>query len=154
MGEGQRDGVAKNRPGLAKSRPRGPVSLRWTPLVRGSDAAWRALFESADAVSEGSVVDEVGGPFWYGSTSLILRFSEETTTAQVAFLAGVATCDLHVRLRAVRIAQREAQLRAPSSLGRCSCEIRVRSEERGVRIDVDVQAPLIGGARRVVRQES
>jgi hypothetical protein len=149
-----RGGDTRNHPGLAKSRMRGPVTLRWTPLVRGADAAWRALFETADAVSEGSVVDEAAGKVWYGSTSVILILPPETTEARLAFLSGVAARDLHVRLRAVRLAQREAQLRAPSTLGRCHCEIRVGSEARGVRIDVDVQAPLIVGARRVARRES
>jgi hypothetical protein len=130
------------------------LALRWTPLVHVSDATWRGLFETADAVSEGSVVEESDGPVWYGSTSVILPAPADSTPPRLAFLAGVAERDLHVRLRAVRIAQREAQLRAPSTLGSCSCEIRVRSEERGVRIDVDVQAPLIVKARRIARRES
>jgi hypothetical protein len=143
----------ESRPGLAKSRSPRLVSLQWTPLVRGSDAEWRALFDRADAVSEGSVVDEATGQVWYGSTSVILVLPAETRPADLAFLAGVAARDLHVRLRAVRFAQREAQLRAPSTLGRCSCEIHVGSEKRGVRIDVDVQAPLIlAAARRVAQQ--
>jgi hypothetical protein len=145
-GEG-RDG-GNDGPGLARSRPRGTVSVRWTPLVRGSDANWRALFDAADSVSEGSVVKEGGGPVWYGSTSLILLLPAGTTPEELAFLAGVAERDLHVRLRAVRHARREAAVRAPSTLGRSSCEIRVVSEPRGLRIDVDIQAPLIEGQRR------
>ncbi len=122
--------------------------------MRGSDSTWRALFDAADSVSEGSVVKEAAGPIWYGSTSLILALPPATPASELAFLAGVAAKDLHVRLRAVRLARREAQLRAPSSLGRSSCEIRVVSEPRGVRIDVDIQAPLIVGQRRhVARQE-
>jgi hypothetical protein len=138
----------KSGPGLVRSRSRGPVSIKWTPRVRGSDAHWRALFEAADSVSEGAVVDEASGPVWYGSTSVILALPKETSLRELAWLAQVAEKDLHVRLRAVRLAQREAQLRAPSTLGRCSCEIRVGSGERGVRIDVDIQAPLIEGLRR------
>ncbi len=44
----------------------------------------------------------------------------------------------------------EAAARAPSSLGRSACELRVSTDPRGVRIDVDVQAPLIerSGARK------
>lgn len=139
---------AKRGPGLARCRPRGPVSFQWAPLVRGSDPGWRALFDGADSVSEGSVVKEAGGPVWYGSTSVILAAPAGTPETERTLLAGVAAKDLHVRLRAVRLARREAQLRAPSSLGRSSCEIRVVSEERGVRIDVDIQAPLIEGLRR------
>jgi hypothetical protein len=125
---------------------RGLVSVRWTPLARGSDALWKALFEAADAVSEGGVVREGGGQVWYGSTSLILALPAETSASERAFIAAVAGRDLHVRLRAVRLALREAQLRAPTTLGRSNCEIRVGWEARGVRIDVDVQAPLIEGS--------
>jgi hypothetical protein len=137
---------AKGRPGLAKGRARGPVSVRWTPLARGSDALWKALFQSADAVSEGAVVCAGQGQTWYGTTSLILALPPETSAAERAFIAAVAARDLHVRLRSVRFALREAQLRAPTTLGRSSCEIRVGWEARGVRIDVDVQAPLIEGS--------
>jgi hypothetical protein len=38
-------------------------------------------------------------------------------------------------------------LRAPAPLGEVSCEIHVAEDARGVRIDVEVQAPLIEGAR-------
>ena len=82
---------------------------------------------------------------WYGTTSLILALPEGSSAAERVFIAAVAARDLHVRLRAVRIAHREAACRAPGTLGRSSCEIRVVAEERGVRIDVDVQAPLIEG---------
>jgi hypothetical protein len=136
----------KGGPGLAKGRARGLVSVRWTPLARGSDALWKALFEAADAVTEGAVVCEGRGQTWYGSTSLILALPAETSAAERAFIAEVAARDLHVRLRSVRLALREAQLRAPTTLGRSSCEIRVDGEPRGVRIDVDVQAPLIEGS--------
>ncbi len=136
----------KGRPGLARARTRGLVSVRWTPLARGSDPLWRALFDAADAVSEGGVVCEGRGQTWYGSTSLILGLPTETSDSERAFIAEVAARDLHVRLRSVRLALREAQLRAPTALGRSSCEIRVGWEARGVRIDVDVQAPLIEGS--------
>ena len=133
---------------MVRARSRGPVSLRRATLVRGLDAEWRALFQAADAVSEGSVKGDASGQTWYGSTSVILVLRDDTSPRDRALVALVAAKDLHVRLRAVRLAQREAQLRAPSTLGRCSCEIRVGSEARGVRIDVDIQAPLIEGARR------
>jgi hypothetical protein len=140
----------KAGPGISRGRTRSPVALRWTPLVRGSDAEWRRLFEAADAVSEGSVRCDATEDVWYGSTSVILVLPHDATPEDRELVAGVAARDLHVRLRAVRLAQREAQLRAPSTLGRCSCEIRVGSEARGVRIDVDIQAPLIEGSRRGV----
>jgi hypothetical protein len=132
-------------PGLAKARALGLYEARRAPRIRVTDAQWRGLFDGADMVSEGSVKNESGGSVWYGSTSLILKLPESASAAERALLAAVAARDLHARLRAVRLAHREAQLRAPARLGRSSCEIRVGLEARGVRIDVDVQAPLIGG---------
>jgi hypothetical protein len=114
---------------------------RPTLLLRAPDARWRQLFELADIVSEGGVRDEAHGRVWYGSTSLILPAKE----GDAALLSALAACDLHVRLRAMRAAHREACLRAPSRLGRIACEIRVGCDPRGVRVDVDVQAPLIEG---------
>ena len=113
--------------------------------VRSVDARWRALFDHADAVSEGSVQHETGGDVWYGSTSLILPFPEGSTEPVREFLAAIAAVDLHVRVRALRIARREAASRAPGVLGRSTCEIRFVATPRGVSIDVDVQAPLIEG---------
>jgi hypothetical protein len=97
------------------------------------------MFDRADVVSEGSVREEAQGRVWYGTTSLILPASP----ADVAFYAAVAERDVHVRLRALRAAHREAASRAPGRLGRLSCEVRITADQRGVRIDVDVQAPLI-----------
>jgi len=120
--------------------------------VRGADPRWRELFEHADTVSEGSVRAEKAGRVWYGSTSLILRIDPaDAGDAGPAFLAAIARRDVHVRLRAVRIAHREACARSPCRLGRFTCEIRVESDTRGVRIDVDGQAPLI---ERRVRSKS
>ena len=114
-------------------------------LLRAPDPRWRELFDQADIVSEGSVRAETNGRVWYGSTSLILRVPDGT---EPALLAGLAERDVHVRLRALRTAHREACLRAPARLGRFCCEIRVAPDGRGVRIDVDVQAPLIEGRVR------
>jgi hypothetical protein len=127
------------RPGLAKARELPLVLARPTTLVRATDARWKELFDRADTVSEGSVRDEKTGRVWYGSTSLILPAAPD----QAPWLATVAARDVHVRLRALRSAHREACSRAPGRLGRFCCEIRVEADPRGVRIDVDVQAPLI-----------
>jgi hypothetical protein len=127
------------RPGLAKARELPLVLARPTTLVRAADARWKQLFDRADVISEGSARDEETGRVWYGSTSLILSAEGDDP----AFLAALAARDVHVRLRALRTAHREACLRAPGRLGRFACEIRVEPDPRGVRIDVDVQAPLI-----------
>ncbi len=136
------------RPGLKRGREDALVATRRAALVRASDALWRRLFDAADIVSEGGVVREADGAVWYGSTSVTLVLAPDMALLRRAFMAEVAARDPHVRLRATRLALREAQLRAPSILGRSSCEIRVGSEARGVRIDVDIQAPLIEGSRR------
>jgi hypothetical protein len=131
--------VGVTGPGLVKARVLPLVIARQTVLLRAPDPSWRALFERADVISEGGVRDEAHGRVWYGSTSLILPAYGGDT----ALLSALAARDVHVRLRAMRAAQREACLRAPSRLGRILCEIRVAKDVDGVRIDVDVQAPLI-----------
>jgi hypothetical protein len=127
-------------PGLAKARALPLVVARPAVLVRAPDPSWRELFDQADTVSEGAVCSEAHGRVWYGSTSLILP---TVGRGDPAILAALAAHDFHVRIRAIRAAHREASLRAPSRLGRITCEIRVIADARGVRIDVDVQAPLI-----------
>jgi len=128
------------RPPLAKARRPPIIVARHGLRLHSSDAPWRELFERADVVSEGSVHAELHGRVWYGSTSMILRVPDE---ADGPLLARVADRNVHVRLRAVRTALREASLRAPGRLGRLMCELRISPDPAGVRIDVDVQAPLI-----------
>jgi hypothetical protein len=139
-----------NRPGIVKVREAPLVVARRRLVVRRSNARWRELFELADVMSEGSARDEAQGRMWYGSTSLILP-TPALDGGDVVFLVCLAEHDVHLRLRALRTARREASVRAPSPLGRLVGEIRVTGDKRGVRIDVDVQAPLIepaGIARR------
>jgi len=128
-------------PGIAKARAAPLVLVRRPVLVRSSDSRLRDLFARADIISEGCMRDEPSGRFWYGSTSLILPADDRDSE----WLAAVASRDLHVRVRALRAAHREACLRAPGRLGRFVCEIRIVPDARGVRVDVDVQAPLIEG---------
>jgi hypothetical protein len=136
--------IPVTRPGLAKARAP-VVAMRPTLLVRATEARWREMFDRADVVSEGCARVEANraskgmGRMWYGSTSLILP----ADAAAAPFFAAVAQRDVHVRVRALRAAYREAASRAPGRLGRISCEVRIIADPRGVRIDVDVQAPLI-----------
>jgi hypothetical protein len=131
-------------PGLAKSRGAPLVDMRSMIVARATDARWRDLFESADTVSEGAVRTDGASVVWFGSSSFILPLRAGDGAASRAFLAEIAGRDVHVRLRALRAARREASLRAPAPLGPATCEMRVVAESRGLRIDVDVQAPLIG----------
>ncbi len=141
------------RPGLAKARQRGIVRIETVTRVRGDDAAWRALFERGDVMSEGRVGrGSRGEEIWFGTTSLILPMVREEDPRLRPFVASVAGLDLHVRLRAVRMATREAQSRAPGPLGTAACELSVGEDDRGLRIDVDVQAPLIASRSRTQRR--
>ena len=115
--------------------------------VRGNDHPLRELLARADAVSEGSARKEEGGDtVWYGSTSLVLALPH-LSPAELEGVRAVASRDVHLRTRALRVAHREASLRAPGNLGRLTCEIRFGESPGALRIDVDVQAPLIVGRR-------
>jgi hypothetical protein len=131
------------RPGLAKTRGDRLVRRIAATWLLASDGRFRAMFDAADVVNEGSVRGAGRLAEWFGTTSLILAWpaSIEDPSSR-AFVAAVAERDPHVRLRAIRVARREASLRAPAPLGRVECEVRFGSNEAGLRIDVDVQAPL------------
>jgi hypothetical protein len=145
------------RPGLAKGRRAPHLTLTTGARVRTLDARWREAFDAADAISEGAARTEGDRSTWYGSTSLILSI-EAASDEERAFLAAVAERDLHVRTRALRVAVREATVRAgvelggKACLGKSQCEIRFAVDPEGVRIDVDVQAPLIDGSARARRR--
>ena len=134
--------IARRGPGLAKTTKPDLVSVKSATLLRASDARWRDLFAAADAVSEGSARAEGVENVWYGTTSLIVAFPK-TSEEERRFYAELALRDPHARLRAIRIAKREAASRAPGPLGRAAVEIKTSVDKGGVRIDVDLQAPLI-----------
>jgi hypothetical protein len=131
------------RPGLAKTRGDRLVRRIAGTWLLGSDGRFRAMFEAADVVNEGAVRGVGALAEWFGTTSLILPWPPSLQDpASQAFVAAVAERDPHVRLRAVRVARREASLRAPAPLSRVECEVRFATDGAGLRIDVDVQAPL------------
>jgi len=139
----------KKGPSVAKARAPELVE-RGGRILRTTEGRWRELFAGADAMSEGAVKEEQGERVYYGSTSLILGLPVETPVEDRTFLRAVAEKDVHVHVHALRCAHREAQSRAPGMLGRTVCDVRVSEDPRGLRIDVDVQAPLIE-RRRVTR---
>lgn len=143
-------GKALLGPGLAKGKPTLLVTGSTAGQVRTNDAAWRGAFAAADALSEGAVRDELEGRVWYGTTSLIVPLDPGVTAPFDP--AELAARDVHARLRAVRVASREAQVRAPGSLGPVKCELRFSSHERGLRVDVDVEAALIEAPARRSRR--
>ncbi len=133
-------------PGVRKAQP--PlVQTKTAALMRAFDGRVRELLEAGDVVSEGQARDEDSGRFWYGSTSILLHLpnlsTEERQTVNTAFGR-----DVHLRARLLRFARREASLRAPGGLGLMTCEVRFADDPGGLRIDVDVQAPLIERRRR------
>jgi hypothetical protein len=134
--------TARRGPSVAKAA-HSPLLQHGSPRVRAVDARWRALFDAADTMSEGAIREEADGRVWYGTTSLILEFPTSWPEEERALAFTIAERDVHVRVRSIRAAMREAQSRAPGTLGRVIAETRVTRDPRGLRIDVDIQAPLI-----------
>lgn len=130
-------------PGIAKARSEPLIFRRTMPLVKSSDYRLRQLFERADVMSEGKTRDEPEGKTYYGSTSVILTFSSfggEIPDDRADELRALIAADPHARVRAIRIACLEAQLRARAPIGRVRAELSVRIDRRGLRIDVEVEA--------------
>lgn len=135
----------KERPGLVKVKLEPLLSWRTLPLVKSSDYRLRQLFESADVVSEGKVRDEPEGAVYYGSTSILLRFTSkggQVPDNQAEPMLALLSIDPHARLRAVRISCLEAQIRARAPIGRVRTELFVRRDVHGLRIDVEVEAAV------------
>lgn len=131
------------RPGLRKAYPQPLVRTRTRTFVRTEDVDWRALFETADIVSEG----EANGSAWYGTTSIVLELSTTSPPWQT-FIGALAERDLHLRVRALRAACREGQTRSPSPLETVRAELTFVTQDAAIRIDVDVEAPFKGKAVR------
>ncbi len=131
------------RPGPKKVQ-RLPIGSRRTcQFVQSIDYSWRELFEKADVVSEGAIRDESDGPVYYGSTSVLLAsslYGGGYAEADRDSVLQLLSADPHARVRAVRIACLEAQLRARRSIGAVRAELTIRLDSRGVRIDIDVEA--------------
>lgn len=136
------------RPGLAKVRAAPLFGRRNVALVVAHPGPVRDLVEAADVVSEGATRVEGGALVFYGSTSvLFLRASAGGALAddEVSTFTGLLGCDPHLRLRAVRIAHREATARAGGPLATMLAEIHVAPNARGVALLVEVVARLARG---------
>lgn len=141
-------------PGLRKTRGISLLSERKLSLLHASDYGWRELFETADVMSEGATRSEPEGKTYYGTTSVLLPFTssggripDELADKVTQLLAH----DPHARLRAVRIARVEAQVRSGGPIGRLRAELCVRRVQRGIRVDVDVEARVFEHAARPLR---
>lgn len=131
------------RPGLVKARTEPLLSRKSVPLVKSSDYRFRELFENADVMSEGKTRDEPDGATYYGSTSILLPFTSKggaIPDEQAEQLLGLLEIDPHARVRAIRVACLEAQIRARAPIGRVRAEFVVRRDRRGLCIDVEVEA--------------
>lgn len=138
------------RPGLAKARAEPLLSRRTVPLVKSSDYRLRELFEDADVISEGKIRDDPDGAMYYGSTSIVLLYVSRGGTVpdeRADEMAALVAIDPHARVRAIRIACLEAQVRARAPIGRVRAELFVRRDDNGVRIDVDVEARVFEESR-------
>jgi hypothetical protein len=133
----------RRKPGLAKTRGQPIVKRRQLELWQSSDYRWRELFESADVISEGATREESEGAFYYGSTSILLplfSMGGAVPDEELNDVTRALMTDPHARIRAVRIACLEAQVRSGAPIGRVRAEVFVRSDPRGVRVDVEVEA--------------
>ncbi len=120
-------------------------------MYRSTDYRWRELFESADVVSEGATRPESEGATYYGSTSIILLTRSKGGNVddhQLEVVSRLIENDPHARIRAVRIACLEAQLRAGGPIGRVRAELFVRKDPDGVRLDVEVEARVFEDAEQ------
>lgn len=125
-------------PGLAKTqKPRLVVRLV-RELYRLTPSGLESLLAAADVVSEGAPIDGV----WCGSTSIDLPLPADASTAQLRAL----THDPHLRVHVLRLARREASVRAPGPIETLRCEVSQRTERSLLRIVVDVEA-VLGHAR-------
>jgi hypothetical protein len=130
-------------PGLRKARTVGLLDRRTVELWRSNDYRLRELFECADVMSEGATRNEPDGATYYGSTSVLLPFASRGGAVPDELgreIAALVAADPHARIRAVRIACLEAQVRSNGRIGRVRAELAVRHDTRGVRVDVDVEA--------------
>ena len=104
-------------------------------------------------MSEGATRLEASGPVYYGSTSVILPVTScggLLPDADRSRATRAMTADPHARVRAVRVAYLEAQLRAGGPIEKVFADVTVRSDARGVRVDIEVEARVLsaGGAKR------
>jgi len=120
-------------------------------LVQASDYRWRELFERADVMSEGAPRQEPDGSTYYGTTSILLldrSHGGQLPDGELASAFDAARFDPHARVRAIRVACLEAQLRAGAPLDTIHADLSMCRERRGIRIDVEIEARLLADSHR------
>lgn len=142
---------------MAKTRGLPLLRHRQVEVRQSPDYRWRELFERADVMSEGATRLEPEGARYYGSTSILVPLASRggpLSDGDLAQLTVSLSVDPHARLRAVRIARLEAQLRASGPIGLLNAELVVRRDARGLRFDVEVEARVFEPARRTEGETS
>lgn len=130
-------------PGIAKVARPSLVGRRSVELVSLCEGPWRGAIERADVVSEGRSQRDADGFSYFGSTSMLFKLigaGGDLRPDEVAFAAAALRADPHVRLRALRIAHREATQRASAALGPMHAELFVQATTRGVELTIEVNA--------------
>jgi hypothetical protein len=98
-------------------------------------------------MSEGAARGEGSDRSYFGSSNIILLIAPEGPEQTVQTLAGAVALDPHVRLRAMRVARREAAQRAHGPLDRVRTEITVSPCAKGVAVHVEVEAQVLRDRR-------
>lgn len=138
-------------PGTAKTKALALGTSRTLELWQSADYRLRELFEAADVMSEGATRSEPDGATYYGSTSVLLTFSSHGGSVpkeRARELTRLIANDPHARIRAIRIACLEAQIRSGAPIGRVRAELFVRRDARGIRVDVEVEARVFRNSER------
>jgi hypothetical protein len=141
-------------PGPAKARALSIGNTRTVELWQSADYRLRELFEAADVMSEGATRSEPDGATYYGSTSVLLTYASHGGSVpkdRAADITRLIASDPHARLRAIRIACLEAQVRSGAPIGRVRAELFVRQDKRGIRVDVEVEARVFKNSERPAR---
>ncbi|MEO7033963.1 MAG: hypothetical protein ABI548_08775 [Polyangiaceae bacterium] len=141
-------------PGPAKARALSLGKTRTLEFWQSADYRLRELFEAADVMSEGATRTEPDGATYYGSTSVLLPFASQGGSVpkdRAADITRLIASDPHARLRAIRIACLEAQVRSGAPIGRVRAELFVRQDKRGIRVDVEVEARVFKNSERPAR---
>jgi hypothetical protein len=130
-----------NRPGLAKARQRSTLGTKTRQFIRTVEASLRGWMDGADIVSEGCM----NGDRYFGSTSIFLAWHRAPEGLSYGGDAARALVhDPHLRLRALRLARREAEARATGNLSSVSADLRANFDARGMFFTVDVEARAAG----------
>jgi hypothetical protein len=97
-------------------------------------------------MSEGAARDERDCTTYYGTTSIVLLTEScggQIPDAELSRVARLIAQDPHARLRAVRIAWREARVRANFPLAQLRADLCFSTTTDGIKVDVDVEAQLV-----------